>query len=353
MGKTLVILTPGFPAGENDSTCLPPVQQFVQHFKATYPSLSIVIIAIAYPFTTTTYQWHGCTVIPFRGNRYRKLLRPLLWLKTRLQLQQLAQTNELIGILSFWCGEWAMIGTRFAASHHLPHYCWLQGQDCRPGNKYARYFLQKPQELIALSDSLADNFFSNYHTAPAHTIPFGTMPAAQNSVTKTIDIIGVGSLIPLKQYHIFIQVIHQLKKTIPGIKAVLCGKGPQLHALQQLTKKLNLENNILFAGELPHSEVLQLMQQSKILLHPSSYEGFSTVCTEALQCSCHVISFCRAMNADIEHWHIVNNEEEMCESALVILQNPGTVYTSIMPYHMQTSITAIASLFHYNETSTA
>jgi glycosyltransferase involved in cell wall biosynthesis len=33
--------------------------------------------------------------------------------------------------------------------------------------------------------------------------------------TKDIDIVAAGSLIPLKQYHIFIEVVAELKKPCP------------------------------------------------------------------------------------------------------------------------------------------
>jgi glycosyltransferase involved in cell wall biosynthesis len=352
MDKTLVILTPGFAANENDSTCLPPVQQFTMHLKERNPALQIIVLAIAYPFTTKSYTWYGCTVIPLRGNRYRKILRPLLWQKIRNKLNSTRRSSNIIGLLSFWCGEWAMLGTEFGEKYSIPHYCWLQGQDSRPGNKYARYFQHKQYELIALSDSLAAEFFKNYQTAPAQVIPFGTLPVKLNNRERHIDIIGVGSLIPLKQYPIFIQVIHQLKKVLPGIKAVLCGKGTQMNELKQMVKLLKLEDNIQFTGEKQHAEVFELMQQSRILLHPSSYEGFSTVCAEALQCGCHVISFCRAMDAAIEQWHIVKDEAAMYQQVLSILQNPGTVYQSIVPYTMDESVGAITTLFNYSENST-
>ena len=74
-----------------------------------------------------------------------------------------------------------------------------------------------------------------------------------------------------------------------------------------------------FTGTISHDEVLGLMQQSKILLHPSSYEGFSGVCMEALGRGAHVVSFCRAMDRDINHWHIVHNKVEMKEKTLELL----------------------------------
>jgi glycosyltransferase involved in cell wall biosynthesis len=349
MDKTLVILTPGFPADENDSTCLPPVQQFIQHFKEANPLLRIVIIAIAYPFGHKKYIWHNCAVIPLCGNRYRKLLRPLLWLKIRNNLHHIKRSSHIIGILSFWCGEWAMIGTRFGKKYGIPHYCWLQGQDSRAGNKYARYFINKQAELIALSDSLADEFYKNYQTMPARVVPFGIKPVYSTVTQRHIDVIGVGGLIPLKQYHVFIRVIHRLKKIIPGIQAVLCGKGTEMKALQQMVNRLELEKNIQFTGEKPHPEVLALLQQSKILLHPSSFEGFSTVCTEALLCGCHAISFCRAMHRHISHWHIVPDEEAMYTQVLGLLQNPNTVYEPVVPFVISESIGTIANLLHYSE----
>jgi glycosyltransferase involved in cell wall biosynthesis len=352
MDKILVILTPGFPANENDSTCLPPVQQFTRHLKQRNPALQIIILAIAYPFTNKSYTWHGCTVIPLRGNRYRKILRPLLWQKIYNRLNSTRRSSNIIGLLSFWCGEWAMLATKFGEKYSIPHYCWLQGQDCRAGNKYARYFQHKQQELIALSDSLAAEFFKNYQAAPAQVIPFGTLPVKLSNTERHIDIIGVGSLIPLKQYPVFIQVIHQLKRLLPGIKAVLCGKGTEMPELQQMVKILKLQANIQFTGEMQHPEVFELMQQSRMLLHPSSFEGFSTVCAEALQCGCHVISFCRAMDEDIEQWHIVKDEAAMYQQALSILQNHGTVYKPIVPYTLDESVGAITTLFNCSETST-
>ena len=81
-------------------------------------------------------------------------------------------------------------------------------------------------------------------------------------------------------------------------------------------------------------EILQLMKRAKIFLHTSSYEGFSTVCLEALYAGCHVISFIKPMEHDIGHWHIVQSKEEMVKKAMEILGNRGNnLYTSIAIYY--------------------
>ena len=98
-----------------------------------------------------------------------------------------------------------------------------------------------------------------------------------------------------------------------------------------------------------HSEILQLMCRSRVLLHPSSYEGFGMVCLEALYAGAHVISFCKPMDLSIAHWHIAVSLEEMLHLTHEILQNPGNDHRSIMPYSMSDSAGAVMKLFDYSE----
>ena len=98
-------------------------------------------------------------------------------------------------------------------------------------------------------------------------------------------------------------------------------------------------------GELPHEQVLALMQRSKILLHTSSYEGFGCVCAEALYARANVMSFCRPMKAEIEQWHIVTDRNEMKEKALDLLLNPSTQYKSIKVYNIDEVAEKFRQLF--------
>ena len=47
--NTLIILSPGFAANEEDTTCLPPQQVFVKALNRNFPSLQIIILAFQYP----------------------------------------------------------------------------------------------------------------------------------------------------------------------------------------------------------------------------------------------------------------------------------------------------------------
>ena len=345
--NTLVILTPGFPKNEADSTCLPAVQNFVNVINTQFPLVRIVVLAFDYPYVSATWQWNRNTVTGFNGFKKRKFKKIFKWISIWRKLNELKRKNNVIGLLSFWCGECAYIGNRYAKINRLKHYCWIMGQDAKKENSYVNRIKPSAGELIAMSDFLADEFFSNHAIRPALVIPNGIDPRAFNKTNteRDIDILGVGSLIPLKQYEVFISIIKEIQKYLPNIKVVLCGKGPEEETLKDLINEHELSDNISMVGELEHGKALRLMQHSKILLHPSAYEGFSTVCLEALYAGAHVISFCRAMKANIDHWYIVNSKEEMKEKILELLQNPGTAYISVSLFPMDDTAKKMMELF--------
>lgn len=344
---TLIILTPGFPGSEADSTCLPMQQQFIRTLKETRPELDIVVVSFQYPYHQQEYKWFGIQVIPFGGRNKGGLKKLLVRSRINSTLKKLYSQQKIAGLFSFWYNECAFIGKKFADKYGITHYCWILGQDARKENKYPRLLPPRPNELIALSDFIQNEFEKSHGIKPQFVIPPGIDERLFDSTAreKDIDILGVGSLIPLKQYDIFLEIIAEIKKQIPGIKAFLVGKGPEKEKLETLINQLELENNVRMTGELPYNEVLQRMRQSKVFLHPSSYEGFSGVCLEALFAGNHILSFCKPMSKDLSHWHIAKSKEEMVSETLRILSDPITKYLSLQPYTTRDCVKQIMDLF--------
>jgi glycosyltransferase involved in cell wall biosynthesis len=342
-----VILTPGFPANEDDSTCVPPQQLFVKALKQVNPELNIIVLTFQYPFFSGEYMWKGIKVIAFGSPRNDKLSRLLTNTRVWHTLKKLQQENELIGLLSFWLGKCALVGNRFGKKHNVPHYCWLLGQDAKKGNKYVGKIKPKGVGLIALSDFIVGEFERNYGIQPQHLIPVGIDTSLFSNVEsdRDIDVLGVGSLIPLKQYAVFIKVIKTLKETTPNIKAVLCGDGAEMQRLKVMIINSGLQDHITFTGKLAHKEVLVLMQRSKAFLHPSSYEGFGAVCLEALYAGVKVVSFVKPMNKDITNWYIAKNEAEMVVTLKIILAEQDAQFEKILPFPIQENAKTMLKLF--------
>ncbi|HEY9002456.1 MAG TPA: glycosyltransferase [Mucilaginibacter sp.] len=353
--KTLVILSPGFPKNEADSTCIPPQQVFVRNLKLQYPTLNIIVMAFEYPFHSSSYQWNNIAVISFGGANKGRLTRLNNWRRVWLMLKRLNRQHQLIGLLSFWIGDCAFVASRFARKYNLKHFCWILGQDAKPGNKYLKWIKPKAENLVALSDFIATEVKNNYAIAPAHIIPVGIDPElfGEPSRTRDIDILGAGSLIPLKLYSLLINMIATLHVYFPDIRAVICGDGPERHLLEELIKDYKLEKNIQLIGELPYTAVLALMQRTKVFAHPSSYEGLGMVCLEALYAGAQVVSFVRPMDQPIKNWHFAKTPDDMVNILKRLLEDQHCSHSKTASYLIKDTCSRIMSLFDYNDSATS
>lgn len=346
-GQTLIVLTPAFAASEGESW-LPSQERLVVALNRNFPDVKIVVISFHFPErSAATYRWYGNEVIALRGAMKGGISSLLLWQKAWTTLNRIHRQTSVIGIFSFFCSDCAFVGHYFAKRFGLRHRIWVLGQDAREGNHQVRRIRPAADELVCISDFLVREFERNHRIHPAHVIPiavdttqFGAAPAS-----RTIDLLGAGSLIPLKQFDVFIAVVAKIKAHIPNVQARICGDGPDAQTLTQLIEQSDLEDNLQLAGRLPHESVLAAMQQSKILLHTSSYEGFGAVCLEALYAGAHVISFCKPMDADITHWHIVQSEQDMVNKALALLSNNALNHNPVLPFEINKTAIEIMRLF--------
>ena len=310
----ILILTPGFPASEEDTSCLPPVQQFCLCLKDEFPAIKIVVVSTQYPFSRTNYKWHGISVFAAGGANGRGVRRLFTWLRTMLVLRDVGKRYNVGAVLSLWLGEAALLGSWFARRRKLRHLIWLQGQDAKAGNKYVRRIRPQPASLVAISRFVADELHRNHGLRPASIVANGIVPALfppLNINERDIDILGVGSLIPLKNYEAFVRIIHRLSRERPALRAVIAGSGPEERGLSELSFRLGLAHNLKFVGQVPHAEVLRLMNRSRYFLHPSTYEGHSTVLLEALYSGCVTISAQPVSDHALQRFHLCATEDDM------------------------------------------
>lgn len=345
--STLIILTPGFPADENDTTCLPAVQQFVLSVKMQAFFTRIVVLSFQYPFESKNYVWNGVEIISIGGRNKPRLRRLVTWFRVYKALKFLRKTDDLKGLLSLWLGESALVGDFFAKRYKLKHYMWLHGQDAKASNKYIKRINPLGSRVIAISEFIKDEFNRNHAILPFMVAENGVMPnsfPSLNEGNRPYDIIGVGSLIPLKNYALFIEIIFELKKKYPEIKAGIAGTGEGFYQLKKQVKALNLETNIEFFGLISHTNVLVLMNSSRIFLHTSDYEGNSSVLAEALYSGCKVVSTCTLNNKTVQNLYIEKNKKNLTDTVLKLLSEE-TQAERILFNNMEDTAKKIANLF--------
>lgn len=114
---------------------------------------------------------------------------------------------------------------------------------------------------------------------------------------KTYDIIFAGRLIKEKNVDLLIKAIAFLKADFPGIRCCIVGDGPEKAALVELAKETGVYGNIEFAGFQEYGALIGKIKASKILVLPSSREGFGMVVIEAFACGVPVVTVRAKYNA--------------------------------------------------------
>ena len=97
-------------------------------------------------------------------------------------------------------------------------------------------------------------------------------------------------MIPLKNWALWLQIVAEIAKSKPDIRAELIGEGVERPVLEALIRQLGLSKNVYLRGHLPRLGVLARMKQSKVFLHTANFESFGMVLAEAAMNGCRVLS---------------------------------------------------------------
>ncbi|MBR5637294.1 MAG: glycosyltransferase family 4 protein [Pseudobutyrivibrio sp.] len=108
----------------------------------------------------------------------------------------------------------------------------------------------------------------------------GTEMSKEKLEAYKSDLLFVGYLTEDKNPIEFIKIVCEVKKTHPDIKAVMVGGGDLGSECLKLIGKLNLMDNIKMAGMQYNPYIY--MNQTKILVAPSRFEGFGLAAVEAM-----------------------------------------------------------------------
>jgi glycosyltransferase involved in cell wall biosynthesis len=341
----IVFLTPGFAVSEQDSTTIPALQVFLKSIREALPNAKLTLISFQFPFTEEIYDWHGIQVIPLNGQN-RKLRKLKTWRKASKTLQKLHKIQKIDTIHSFWIGECARIGQKFANKHNVNHVVTVMGQDAAIKNSYGNELMHTNAKIVTLSKNHQQELLANYNlqsmVIPWH-LDVSEFPALEQN---SIDILGVGSLNLVKNYEDFIEVISAVAKTFPSLNVTIIGDGEIRPQIEQKIKALQLENTITLLGHLPRTIVLENMAQAHILLHTSTYESFGFVFLEALYSGMHIVSYNVGLAKASSTWQVCDTKTELIEACKRLLSENNSQKERITIGSEVETINAYISLYH-------
>lgn len=343
----LIILSPGFPKDETDTTCLPAIQKMVLSLRDTIGAEKIMIISLQYPFDAAEYIWHKIKVIGIGGNNKKGIFRLITWYKAWQKLRQINKTQTIKGILAFWLTETALLAQWYGRLHRIKRIFWIQGQDVKKENHYISYIKPHAEQVAAISYFSRLQFEKNHRIKPAFLFRNGIYELDfpnLNEGRREIAVMGAGSLTPVKNYALFIDVLQIVHQRYPNLKFLHVGEGPLALQLKQAAKEKGLKNSLIFLGKTPHEKVYQFMNQSEVFLHTSLFEGSSTVIAEALYLGCKIVSTIGLEDDCSANIALGKSAEELAEAVLTALESK-TVVKRIISHNLSQTSLEIAKVF--------
>lgn len=98
------------------------------------------------------------------------------------------------------------------------------------------------------------------------------------------DLIYVGLLSPYKRIDLLLEAFADSQKSLPGLKLLLVGDGPERGKLERLAKTFQIEDQVCFAGKQPLTQLPRYYQNAKAFIMTSQGEGLPMAMIEAMSC---------------------------------------------------------------------
>lgn len=198
------------------------------------------------------------------------------------------------------------------------------------GEVLERYFLKQDIDLILpVSDFTRNNLLKYVDESKVKTIHnIVDFPIVESEPYEEPTISCVARLVEYKRVDDLIRAVNIVKKSIPNIRCKIIGTGPLESQLKELTKELELEDNVEFLGFVEkHEDVMKVVNSSNIFCLPSIVEGFGIVVIEALSLKTPVVAaeippVVEASGRKGGLFYKPKDYEALSECILKLLENP-------------------------------
>ena len=179
-------------------------------------------------------------------------------------------------------------------------YCGPWGKPATIANKILHWLLERiaGERVVVLATGGDDQPPSQKNlnvkwifSTSLKQIEFENLPAYIPWVPgNTLHLIHVARLDPEKNTGAILQALTEIRSIYLDTTLDIVGDGDIRSELEELTKKLGLQNCVHFHGNVDHDQVMNKLSSAHIFIFPSFYEGFPKAVLEALACGLPVVA---------------------------------------------------------------
>ena len=155
--------------------------------------------------------------------------------------------------------------------------------------------VQKCSKIIAINEIVKKLYENIIDEEKICIIPFGVdddlfIPSKKHIERERFEILYVGSLIELKGVFYLINALPYILKNVSDVTLRIVGEGKQKSVLQKLVHGLDLDENVVFEGFVPHPQIHKFFQKCDVFCFPTLGEPFGKAIIEAMACGKAVIA---------------------------------------------------------------
>lgn len=320
----VLLLTPGFPSDENDTVCIPALQLFLRA-AAAQGIARFTVVAVDYPPRAGVLEWHGIPVVALGAGGRRGPARLWSWLRVVAAVVKTHRRDPISLVHAVWLTEAAGLGLVLGRLLGRRVVLTAMGQDTDGATPWAKLLPLRRATVVVPSDRAALRLAATTGRPADVVIPWGVeipTTAIRPWSDRDVDVLGVGWLVPVKDWPQFLRVVARLVDLGCCRRAVLIGPGGEQQHLEKLVCQLGLEQHVTLLGELPRAQVLDWMARSRVLLHPARFEGLGLVMLEALAQGALVVSRPVGIACASPRWAVVEGEDDLVAATAEALAQP-------------------------------
>ena len=190
-----------------------------------------------------------------------------LWLKG-LASSTKARGAHLHAVFADGVGTAAYVASRvedvpYSFTAHAPYSLWQSSALLAAQARRARFVACVSEDIAARIEALEPSARTVVVRCPAP-------PPGPHAGDSGPLFVAVGTLIPHKGFATAVEAAALARETVPDVRLVLVGDGPEREALTELVRRLDAP--VELRGALPNDDVLELLQRARGLLAPSEVQ---------------------------------------------------------------------------------
>lgn len=158
--------------------------------------------------------------------------------------------------------------------------------------------------IIALSQETKKRVLSMNLTprTPMTVIHGGVAFVEPTSLTAKFNhltVLTISRLVPYKRVDLLLLAAHLVRQTIPDLRLIIIGDGPEKQRLMHLARQLSTDKRIDWKSRISEDEKWSLLSRSHLHVLPSEFEGMGLVTLESLAAGTPVVTSDIPINKEV------------------------------------------------------